>query len=847
LFSIISPYANGADAPFTDELISNPLDSAYFRTSEAGTGNITSTTQGVNLAASAYESGSSRAYFHLEGLSDYVEIRGGIKSDSVVNDGDDGSFRLIASFHNDTQDGGFDDRTGDIISRVELRKFSTGIYPRFCFNRSTADGDWQETTIANGSTCETVPVTIVEDQHYTLRLEIDRQAGTVTASIDSYSQTYNVVGAQNTPSRVNSYVGARTNLYSNNSKFSAEVAYVETELYTLDLTGNFDVSQTYRASNTSGELDRLSWDSSGIVTLNAITDGTSSDQSRLQINSPTDSIEALLSISSTSNAPDANDERIFGTGVAGTLYNDQAHGGIDRLIGDVFATSEIHIGENGSLIARYCLFRSDSVGFSEFSGALSDGEQCAPFSTTPLYDTYYAAKVAMDWENKTVIFSFNNEEIIHNISGTPYAADGEFKIVRAFSWSGRGNGEVVANVDGIVTGESNKPSYISSPLANSSLACESEINFSWNDRAGYSWWLYLGSMKGQSDLLDTGSTIATAVNAANLPEDGSRIYARLWYRAPGGSWSFTDSEYDACNTATVATPEITAPSAGSELSGSNQQFTWTSNGSDAAEYWLYIGPSEGSNDYFDSKNVDSDMGVLAQGLPVDGSTLHARLWYRATGSSWSFVDSTYTAATNPTSQAPSIDSHSSDATLAGDTDTITWSDPLTEGTEYWIYAGSSQGQSQFDDSGNIGNVQQYSLEGLPTDGSDVWIRLWYKRITGGGWQFLDLQLRATTIDNQAPAKPTLLGPSGDNAGFTPLYTWEAVADATWYQIWVSVGGGNIINEWYTSAEINCAADSDVCSAAPFVPVLGDATWWVRAWNNTGGNGAWSAPLQFSPQ
>ena len=66
-----------------------------------------------------------------------------------------------------------------------------------------------------------------------------------------------------------------------------------------------------------------------------------------------------------------------------------------------------------------------------------------------------------------------------------------------------------------------------------------------------------------------------------------------------------------------------------------------------AQYWLDIGATQGANTYYQSGNLGTVLSKAVVGLPSDGSTVWARLWYLINGS-WSFVDNTYTAY-NPNS------------------------------------------------------------------------------------------------------------------------------------------------------------------------------------------------------
>ncbi len=97
-----------------------------------------------------------------------------------------------------------------------------------------------------------------------------------------------------------------------------------------------------------------------------------------------------------------------------------------------------------------------------------------------------------------------------------------------------------------------------------------------------------------------------------------------------------------------------------------------------------------------------------------------------------------------------------------------------------------------------------------------------------------------------PPKATLLSPSGSISANTPTYQWNAVSDATYYQLWVndSRTSGKIAT-WYTSTNAGCSSGIGTCSATPATTLTnGAAQWWIQTWNEAG-YGPWSDPMNFS--
>jgi len=91
-----------------------------------------------------------------------------------------------------------------------------------------------------------------------------------------------------------------------------------------------------------------------------------------------------------------------------------------------------------------------------------------------------------------------------------------------------------------------------------------------------------------------------------------------------------------------------------------------------------------------------------------------------------------------------------------------------------------------------------------------------------------------------PSAATLVSPSGTTTDTTPTYTWNAVSDATWYQLYVNDSTGNKIQKWYMASEVGCASGTETCSVTPTTEVIGSSQWWVQTYNPAG-LGPWSLP------
>jgi hypothetical protein len=96
----------------------------------------------------------------------------------------------------------------------------------------------------------------------------------------------------------------------------------------------------------------------------------------------------------------------------------------------------------------------------------------------------------------------------------------------------------------------------------------------------------------------------------------------------------------------------------------------------------------------------------------------------------------------------------------------------------------------------------------------------------------------------SPGAATLVSPSGTITDTTPTYTWNAVSNATWYDLWVNGPSGNVIKQWYTAAQAGCAGGTGTCTVTPPTTLSnGSHTWWIQTWNSAG-YGPWSGGLSF---
>ena len=124
---------------------------------------------------------------------------------------------------------------------------------------------------------------------------------------------------------------------------------------------------------------------------------------------------------------------------------------------------------------------------------------------------------------------------------------------------------------------------------------------------------------------------------------------------------------------------------------------------------------------------------------------------------------------------------------------------------------------------------------LPTIDKDGNARIWNGIVDMGAYEY---QICTT------PNVPTPVSPSGTSSTATPTYTWNAVQNAAWYQVWVGNSSGSMLYyQLYSAAQAGCGSGADTCSVTPSTALpAGRAVWFVESWNNCGSG--WSNGLWF---
>ena len=314
--------------------------------------------------------------------------------------------------------------------------------------------------------------------------------------------------------------------------------------------------------------------------------------------------------------------------------------------------------------------------------------------------------------------------------------------------------------------------------ANGSTFTSTSVTFNWNPGSGNSqYYLYVGNSVGSSEYFSNyvsgGST-----TVSGLPCDGRNLYVRLWSLKTNGQWLYNDYNYKASSSClTIAT--MTSPANGSTFSSNTVTFTWNP-GSGNSQYYLYVGNSPGSSEYF--SNYVSGGSTTVGGLACDGRNLYVRLW-SLTSSGWLFNDYNYKASSSCPTIA-TITSPANGSTFTSTSVTFTWS--LGSGnSQYFLYVGNSPGSSEY--FYNYVSGGSTAVGGLPGDGRNVYVRLWSLR--SSGWVYFDYSYKACACSGKQVPQITSPANGSKFGSSTVTFAWTAGIGGSQYYLYVgnSVG------------------------------------------------------------
>jgi hypothetical protein len=178
---------------------------------------------------------------------------------------------------------------------------------------------------------------------------------------------------------------------------------------------------------------------------------------------------------------------------------------------------------------------------------------------------------------------------------------------------------------------------------------------------------------------------------------------------------------------------MTSPTSGSTFISTTVGFNW-SLGSGNSQYFLYVGNSPGSSEYF--YDYISGGATTVAGLPGDSRNIYVRLW-SLSPAGWTYLDYHYRSCACFGNQLPQITSPINTSKFNSSSVTFLWT-PGTGGSQYFLYAGNSVGSSEY--FYNYISGGSTTVGGFPSDGRTIYVRIWSLLPTG--WTFHDYVYKA---------------------------------------------------------------------------------------------------------
>jgi hypothetical protein len=268
---------------------------------------------------------------------------------------------------------------------------------------------------------------------------------------------------------------------------------------------------------------------------------------------------------------------------------------------------------------------------------------------------------------------------------------------------------------------------ITSPVPGSTLPA-GDVNFTWADNGSAvdDWQLLAGTSVGDSSLYDSGVLLVTttSVDVSGLPEDGSTVHVTLLWNE-GGIPTEVNYTYTASSGPGGGVPMMLSPLDGSTLAGASETFTWSAEGAAIDRWRLEVGTSPDSRDLFATSLDSTVTSTVVSGLPTDGSLVYVNLKWRIDGvvSAISYV---YTASGDggpPPGGTPLMTSPADGATLAGSSETFTWSAEGAAVDKWRLEIGTTAGSRDLFSTSLDATVTSTVVSVLPADGSTVYVNL----------------------------------------------------------------------------------------------------------------------------
>jgi beta-glucanase (GH16 family) len=338
------------------------------------------------------------------------------------------------------------------------------------------------------------------------------------------------------------------------------------------------------------------------------------------------------------------------------------------------------------------------------------------------------------------------------------------------------------------------------------------MTLQWNSGVGVSQYaLWVGSASNAYDLaaLPLGTHLS---HTLSMPVDGRTLWVRLWSLI-NGRWQYNDCAYRAF---TAVRARFANPSNGATLGGTNVTLSWDA-GVGVSQYALWVGSAPGAHDLYaqlEGTNLSRQLS-----LPSNGSRLYVKLWSLINGS---WVGNNYEFTSYTASAPAAMLNPAPGATNSSGTVIYNWSRG-TNVTAYALWFGSelgTYGLGAFME----GTTLTATVNGLPVDGSPLYVRLW--SLMDGNWQSNDYFYQNSATGGTPKAVMTSPAMGSVLGGNSATFHWTAGTNAAGYAIWAGSAPGA-----YDVAAVPLG--TNLTATVTGLPVDGRRLF-VRLWSLVGG-------------
>lgn len=436
-------FANSAlaqDGIFADDFSSDSVRYSINRFSET-TGDPSLIVRGDGMLFSADSDGTGQSFIGLRdnsGGDSYSATFTFLGEALQLSPGAFAEFRFDSVLGN-TQSDGAD--IGDVYIGMNAALDNAGqfVFGGICLGQQDENGGYESLNVFQVGTNNCTgfdgfssAVTIAPDLPTTFGYTVDRENKTFTVNINDAQRVISLpVDALFAPRQTERYLG----LSIDNGIAAAQilVSGIAVDGDAKDFAIDAPSIGRYRLYTDPGGDANIE---DGKLVINTVSENDRSSNVNLQLEQPTDYIEAELVLSSASvfSAP----QHRIGTGVEAILFNDIADGGSDGRLGDVRGQIAIDVQGNGLRRVEVCLQRYDADGNNRVGLLDPDdsNQRCQELPVAAVLDTPMRVAMWIDRAASTFNFKVDGHALAIPLSTEFYSAAEPYSQVYMYSRDG---------------------------------------------------------------------------------------------------------------------------------------------------------------------------------------------------------------------------------------------------------------------------------------------------------------------------------------------------------------------------------------------------------------------------